>query len=200
MILSGNPFNDPYKMGLISNNYLEGTCSDEKFLMNTSTIGSIQSENTIDKTYDVLVNNVFLVASEFFISQLTCETPIKPMTQYKVEEVKCVDASGEDPWASAKAIVGNIVTFNMTFTETTLLVQHDSQLISLKRFSEDGCSNPTEPPSPTTVPPTPENGKLWMWLWISSGIIIVVIIIIVIAQQYKRKADSKSCASTKPLI
>lgn len=178
---------------LVANSYLEGTCSAGKYMMTTFTKGTIQSEN-IDKIYDVLVNNIFFVASDIFISQLTCETPIKPMTRYNVEEVKCVDASGEDPLASAKAIVGNIVTFNMTFNETTLAVHHDSESITLERISESGCYNPTEPP------PTPENGKLWMWLWISSGIIILIIIIIVIAQQHKRKADSNSCDSSKPLV
>lgn len=196
IVITGKPTEDPSMFGIISNVYQSNHCSQESFFYNTTIVAKVDEKNGVEKDFDVSVITIYSVSSAQFLNQLTCETPLEPMVPYKVEDSKCVDSAGEDPWKNAKALIGTILPLNMTFTESTVLIKTDLDSRLYKRLSDEGCEGPTVPP---TVPPTPApSNHLWMWLWISAGIIIIFVVIIVICQNCKK--PKQNCVEKKPLI
>ena len=148
-------------MGLTETTYLQGKCTQENFFIGSRIEATVESSNDVKKSYNARISAVFFTPSVFFAQALTCETPLVAMQEYNILDVKCTDASGEDPFAEAKQQIGTVGQVNMTFSGNTMILFNDEE-ITLNRISESGCATvpttlpPTLPPTeqPTTLPPT----------------------------------------------
>ena len=149
-------------MGLTETTYLQGKCTQENFFIGSRIEATVESNNDVKKSYNARISAVFFTPSVFFAQALTCETPLVAMQEYNILDVKCTDASGEDPFAEAKQQIGTVGQVNMTFSGNTMILFNDEE-ITLNRISESGCATvpttlpPTLPPTtlpPTTLPPT----------------------------------------------
>ena len=153
---------EPSKFAITTDVYESSFCSENKKLVNTTKVLSVQQDGKSNSFYVVSVDDYLISASDSYIDVLLCRTPLLPWKVYSVMETDCVDSTGMDPWGDLKSSVGKTNVYNMEFAESSLVMETGGHL-ELNRFSEEGCDSsksPTEEPTvapteaPTTVAPT----------------------------------------------
>ena len=117
-------------MGLSETTYLQGKCTQDNFFIGSRIEATVESINDVKKSYNARATAIFFTPSLFFAQSLTCETPLVPMQEYNILDVKCTDQSGEDPFAEAKQQIGTIGKVNMTFSGNTLILIYQSRSFS----------------------------------------------------------------------
>ena len=98
----------------------------------------------------VFINDVVVVISEIFMSQLTCEPSIEANKEYSVLNVHCTDSTGEDPFKDMAAVIYSVQELPVEFGESNAVVGD----VSMVRASSEGCSIVPTTVAPTTVAPT----------------------------------------------
>ena len=198
--------------------------------MNKSYVGDVKRSNGIDRIYDLYVSKALVVISQQYLNLLKCETPLTPMVEYDVMDVKCVDDQGEDPFDYERAAIGTYIPANVTFFAQGLIWKNAE--VFMKRNEDTGCVKPTVPPTPEptpkptvpptpeptpeptpkpTVPPTPEPtvtptseptpDRNLIWLWLWIGCgVILLLVIIIVVVQCCKNKKRGGNEDIKPLI
>ena len=126
-------------MGLTETTYLQGKCTQENFFIGSRIEATVESNNDVKKSYNARISAVFFTPSVFFAQALTCETPLVAMQEYNILDVKCTDASGEDPFAAMKAEIGVPQINEITFTEDAMILPVKTEELVLNRVDDTGC-------------------------------------------------------------
>ena len=78
--------------------------------------------------------------NDMIIQGYTCTTPIEVGTEYNIMDLDCKDASGEDPFAENKKMIGTTQESDMEFGENSLKVLSDGSELELQRIGDEGCT------------------------------------------------------------
>ena len=82
-----------------------------------------------------------MFSNEAVIQGFTCTTPIELNTEYNIMDLDCKDASGEDPFAENKKMIGTTVESDMEFSTIGVTVKNDGADVLFERIRDEGCTS-----------------------------------------------------------
>ena len=147
---------DPTDLYLSVQTFMDVECNSTTEFLSLNTSYTLAAQNDIEKTFTATATNAFFKATELFIQGMNCTPALVIGQYYSVLDVNCTDESGEDPFADARASIGNSSSLYFSRNSTGLTISDGSEPLYLPYLNSVGCSGTTVTPttSPTTIPPT----------------------------------------------
>ena len=121
--------------------YMAPSCIIGQEAMKMSYFASMKTVNSEKRKFALTFEKIKVIYfNDMIIQGYTCTTPIEVGTEYNIMDLDCKDASGEDPFAENKKMIGTTQESDMEFGENSLKVLSDGSELELQRIGDEGCT------------------------------------------------------------
>ena len=141
MKIMGMMHKNPIYMVYPATFYMAPGCEEEQKANTLTLYASMKAMNSEKRKVTLKFEKMMaMFSNEAVIQGFTCTTPIELNTEYNIMDLDCKDASGEDPFAENKKMIGTTQEIDMEFGENSLKVLSDGSELELQRIGDEGCT------------------------------------------------------------
>ena len=122
--------------------YAGSACTEEAQFEKQGFSASVKVSNGEQKRLSLTYEKpVVTFYNEAAIADLTCKEPLELNKEYDVMTLECKDGEGKDPFADAKAQMGETAEVDFIFYEDGLDISEDeNEVLHFNRLGDTGCT------------------------------------------------------------